>query len=199
MRPNKAQCRWSADDVFPARYSAPLLFRTRGAPVIPGSVNEQLRQYRKRHYSGHVLALVDGIQYQQHTGQQLPPEDDMTVSLFAGTKDIALAHAGPWLVDPNKSRGHLADLGELEQARPGVIWLVTSEQIERLAEKLRPHLNTELPNRRSALLRFWDPRVLHALNAVCQDKTGRELFRTAAAWQYLHEGQRFTINDNETY
>jgi hypothetical protein len=169
--------------------------------MIPASVNEQLRQYRKRHYSGHVLALVDGIQYQQHTGQQLSPEDDMTVSLFAGTKDIALAHAGPWLIDPKTARDRVADLGELEQARPGVIWLITSESLERQAAKLRPHLNTRLPTGRSALLRFWDPRVLHALNAVCQDRSGREreLFRTAAAWQYLNEGQRFTINDNGIY
>jgi hypothetical protein len=167
--------------------------------MIPASVNEALRNYRRRHYGGHVFALVDGLQYQQHTGQQLTPEDDMTVSLFAGTKDIALAHAGPWLVDPKAARDRLADLGELEQARPGVIWLITSEPIERLAEKLRPHLNISMPNRRSALLRFWDPRVLHALDAVCQDKAGRELFRTAQAWQYLHEGQRHTINDNETH
>jgi hypothetical protein len=167
--------------------------------MISASVNEELRKYRTRHYSGHVLALVDGIQYEQHTGQQLTPEDDMTVSLFAGTKEIALAHAGPWVVDPKKARDHLADLGELEQARPGVIWLITSEHIERIAEKLRPHLNMRTPNGLSALLRFWDPRVLHALNAICQDKSERDLFRIAEAWQYIHEGQRHTINDNETH
>ncbi|PVX81824.1 DUF4123 domain-containing protein [Paraburkholderia unamae] len=166
--------------------------------MIPGSVNEQLRQYRKRHYGGHVLALVDGIQYQQHTGQQLTPEDDMTVSLFAGTKDIALAHAGPWLVDPNKSRGHLADLGELEQARPGVIWLITSHGIEAQAEKLRPHLKVSLPDGSYALLRFWDPRIIHALNDAYQTPDDRELFRTAFEWQYLYEGQRRHVTDHET-
>jgi hypothetical protein len=167
--------------------------------MIPASVAAQLREYRKRHYSGHVLALVDGLQYQHQTGQRLTPEDDMVVSLFAGTKDIALAHAGPWLVDPKKARDRVADLSELEQARPGVIWLITSESLERQAEKLRPHLNTRLPTGRSALLRFWDPRVLHALNPACQDKTGRELFSTAEVWQYFNEGQRFTINDNATH
>ncbi|WP_027212084.1 DUF4123 domain-containing protein [Burkholderia sp. WSM2232] len=164
--------------------------------MIPASVATQLREYRKRHYSGHVLALVDGLQYQQHTGQQLTPEDDTVVSLFAGTKDIALAHAGPWLVDPKSARGCVADLGELEQARPGVIWLITSHSLARQAERFRPHLNTRLSTGRSALLRFWDPRVLHALDAVCKDK--RELFRTAYEWQYLNEGQRFTINDHAT-
>jgi len=167
--------------------------------MIPTSVAAQLREYRKRHYSGHVLALVDGLQYQQQTGQQLAPEDDMTVSLFAGTKDIALAHAGPWLVDPKQTRDRVADLGELEQSRPAVIWLISSESLERQAEKLRPHLNIRLPVGRSALPRFWDPRVLHALNAACQDKTWRALFRTAEAWQYFNEGQRFTINDDATH
>ncbi|MBW0447579.1 DUF4123 domain-containing protein [bacterium M00.F.Ca.ET.228.01.1.1] len=166
--------------------------------MIPASVAAQLREYRKHHYSGHVLALVDGLQYQQHTGQQLTPEDDVVVSLFAGTKDIALAHAGPWLVDPKSARGRVADLGELEQARPGVIWLITSHSLARQAERLRPHLNTRLSTGRSALLRFWDPRVLHALDAVCKDKRGRELFRSAYEWQYLNEGQRFTINDHAT-
>ena len=167
--------------------------------MISASINEQFPQYGERHFSGHVLALVDGIHYQQHTGQQLAPENDRTVSLFAGTNDIALAHAGPWLVDPETSRDHLADLRKLEQARPAVIWLITSESLERQAAKLRPHLNTRLPKGRSALLRFWDPRVFHALNAVCQGKSERELFRAADAWHYLNEGRRFTINENGIY
>jgi hypothetical protein len=167
--------------------------------MIPTPVAEQLREYRTPHYGDHVLALVDGLQYQQQTGQQLTPEDDMVVSLFAGTKEIALAHAGPWLVDPKTARDRVADLGELEQARPGVIWLITSASLERQAEKLRPHLNARLPTGRSAILRFWDPRVLHALNAACRGRGDRELFRTAEAWQYLNEGQRFTINDNATH
>ncbi|MGF6380148.1 hypothetical protein OKW31_003061 [Paraburkholderia atlantica] len=111
--------------------------------MIPVSVNEQLRQYGERHYGGHVLALVDGIHYQQHTGQQLTPETDRTVSLFAGTNDMALAHAGPWLVDPDTARDFLAALRELEQVRPGVIWLTTSESLERQAAKLRA---PEYPN-----------------------------------------------------
>lgn len=165
--------------------------------MIPASVNEQLRKCRLRHYNSHVLALVDGIQYQQHTSHQLEPVDDIAVSLFAGTEDIALAHAGPWLVDPKKARESIADLGELEQARPGVIWLITSENIERQAAKLRPYLDIELPNGKSALLRFWDPRILHALNEAYRGKAERALFRTAHGWQYLNEGQRFNVNDND--
>jgi hypothetical protein len=167
--------------------------------MIPASVNEALRKYRMRHYGGHVLALVDGVQYEQHTGQQLTHEDDMAVSLFAGTEDIALAHAGPWLVDPKAARNRLADLSDLEQKRPGVVWLITSEPIGRTAEKLRPHLNTRTESGRSALLRFWDPRVLHALDAVSQDKAERHFFKAVGAWLYVHEGQRITINDNGIY
>ncbi|MGF6481006.1 DUF4123 domain-containing protein [Paraburkholderia sp. JPY419] len=167
--------------------------------MIPASVNEQLRQYGQWRYSGHVLALVDGIQYQQHTGQQLTAETDRAVSLFAGTHEMALAHAGPWLLDPKMARDFIADLRELEQARPGVIWLSTSESLERQAEKLRPHLHTRIPKGRPALLRFWDPRVLHALDAVCRGKSGRELFRAADTWHYLNEGRRFTIDDNGIY
>jgi hypothetical protein len=167
--------------------------------MIPASVNEELRKYRSRYYVGHVLALVDGVKYEQHAGRQLAPEERVMVSLFAGTEDSALAHAGPWLINPATARDWLADLDELEQATPGVIWLITAEPVEQIAEKLRPHLNIKDSRGRSAMLRFWDPRVFHALNAVCQEKSGRELFGIAEAWQYLHEGQRFTINDNGTF
>ncbi|TDV25357.1 uncharacterized protein DUF4123 [Paraburkholderia caballeronis] len=165
--------------------------------MIPASVNEHFRKYRSRSWAGcYLFALVDGIQYGQHTGRQLEPLDDAAASLFAGTRDIALAHAGPWLVDPQKAGDRIADLGELELARPGVIWLITSEKLERQAARLRPHLNIETPERRSAMLRFWDPRVIHALNGIYLGQDRRALFRTVHEWQYLHNGQRHTINEH---
>ncbi|TDV26692.1 uncharacterized protein DUF4123 [Paraburkholderia caballeronis] len=166
--------------------------------MIPASVNEHFRKYRSRSWAGcYLFALVDGIQYEQHTGRQLESLDDAAVSLFAGTREIALAYAGPWLVDPRKASDRIADLGELELARAGVIWLITSEKLERQAAKLRPYLDIALPNKKSALLRFWDPRVIHGLNEAYRSKEKRALFKTATEWQYLYEEQRFTINDHD--
>ncbi|CAG9234431.1 conserved hypothetical protein [Paraburkholderia tropica] len=166
--------------------------------MIPLPVAEHLHRHAQR-YNGplRALALVDGLQYQQHTGRTLEPRDGIAVSLFAGTKEAALAYAGPWLIDPENSGDHVADLGKLEQVRPGVIWLIVWRDVEEQAARLRPHLNTRLPNGRAALLRFWDPRVIHALNDAYQTADDRELFRTAFEWQYLYEGQRRYITDHE--
>ncbi|KVD29878.1 hypothetical protein WI84_27060 [Burkholderia ubonensis] len=165
--------------------------------MIPVTVVERFRTIPNRRFDAmRIYALVDGLQYQQHTGQQLEPLDDIAVSLFAGTTDIALAHAGPWLVYTKEAQGRVAELDALEAARPGVVWLFASADLEVLAGKLRPHLSVRLPNSQSAMLRFWDPRVLHALNQSLQSKQERALFSAAREWLYLNEGQRLHINAN---
>ncbi|HDR9025060.1 DUF4123 domain-containing protein [Burkholderia vietnamiensis] len=165
--------------------------------MIPVSVVERFRTYPNRHIdSMRIYVLVDGIQYQQQTGQQLETLDGVAVSLFAGTRDIALAHAGPWLVATKEAHGKLADFGDLEAACPGVVWLFSRAGLESLADKLRPHLSVRLSNSRSAMLRFWDPRVLHELNQTLQSKQERALFKAAPEWLYLDEGQRQIINDD---
>ncbi|WP_059930038.1 DUF4123 domain-containing protein [Burkholderia ubonensis] len=165
--------------------------------MIPMTVVERFRTYPNRHFDAmRVYALVDGLQYQQHTGQQLEPIDDIAVSLFAGTTDIALAHAGPWLIYTKDAQGRIAELDALETARPGVVWLFASADLETLAGKMRPHLSVRLSNSKSAMLRFWDPRVLHELNQSLQSKQERALFKTAREWLYLNEGQRRFIDDD---
>ncbi|WP_322064121.1 DUF4123 domain-containing protein [Burkholderia ubonensis] len=165
--------------------------------MIPVTVVERFRTYPNRHFDAmHIYALVDGLQYQQHTGQQLETLDDVAVSLFAGTTDIALAYAGPWLIYTKEAQGRIVELDALETARPGVVWLFASADLEALAGKLRPHLSVRLSNSKSAMLRFWDPRVLHELNQSLQSKQERALFKTAREWLYLDEGQRRFINDD---
>ncbi|KVD36986.1 hypothetical protein WI84_15060 [Burkholderia ubonensis] len=165
--------------------------------MIPVTVVERFRTYPNRRFDAmRVYALVDGLQYQQHTGQQLEPLDNVVVSLFAGTTDIALAHAGPWLIDTKGAQSRIAELDALEAVRPGVVWLFASADLETLAGKLRPHLSVRLSNSRSAMLRFWDPRVLHELNQSLQSKQERALFSAAREWLYLDEGQRRLINDD---
>jgi hypothetical protein len=167
--------------------------------MIPIPVAERLDRHAQR-FNGplRALALVDGLQYQQHTGRSLETRESIAEPLLAGTKEAALAHAGPWLIDAANAGDHVADLRELEQGRPSVIWLIVWRDIEEQAARLRPHLNIRLPNGRLALLRFWDPRVIHALNEAYQGGDERELFRTASEWQYLHEGQRRYITDHES-
>jgi hypothetical protein len=167
--------------------------------MFPISVTERLRSHAER-FNGDLraLALVDGVQYPQHTGRSLETIEGVTKSLFASTKETSLAHAGPWLIDPFKAQDSVADLSELELARPGVIWLISWREVGEQAIRLRPHLNTLLPNGRAALMRFWDPRVIHALNEAYQRADERELFRTAFEWQYRYDGKRLYITDHES-
>jgi hypothetical protein len=163
--------------------------------MIPAFVTKSLAKHRRHYYNGlRALALVDGVHYQNHTGRKLESREGLSVSLFAHTKDIALAHAGPWLVDASRAQDCVADLSELEEEQPAVIWLVTQCNIEDQAAKLRPYLSVVAPNRKSALLRFWDPRVIHTLDEIYNSQQERELFKTAVEWLYLHEGQRLSIN-----
>jgi len=163
--------------------------------MIPRSVTDNLKRFLTRQSDAlHIQALVDGLQYEQHTGQSLAPQEGAVVSLFANTEDAALAHAGPWLINPERVT-HIVDLSELEQTRPSVIWLITWRDIAEQAEKLRPYLSIETPDFRLALLRFWDPRVFSSLYETFQNEKERKLFKTAFEWQYLHEGQRRYIND----
>jgi len=61
-------------------------------------VLERLKQLQQHHSALCLYALVDGVQYETRRQARLM-QDATRHSLFTGTPDAALAHAGPWLVD----------------------------------------------------------------------------------------------------
>lgn len=63
----------------------------------------------------------------------------------------------------------------LEHAAPAVTWLIAPQTIAGLAQLLQLNLDTALPDGRTALLRFWDPRVLISL-AELLEPGQREFF-----------------------
>jgi hypothetical protein len=114
--------------------------------------------------------------------------------LFADTPDAALAHAGPWLIDTGQVDGALVDaLATLEQAAPAVTWLITPQTLEGLAQLLQLNLDTALPDGRTALVRFWDPRVLVILAEVLEAGQREMFFGHIHEWHLLHRGQRTWI------
>ena len=154
---------------------------------------ERLAQLHQTMSALRLYALVDGAQYRARVGEPLAAEEGF-YSLFAGTADAPLAHAGPWLVDAAQASDALIDaLAELEQVSPAVTWLIAPQDLEGLAQLLQLQLDVELPDGRTALLRFWDPRVLVTLAEVLDSVQRDAFFAHIHEWHLLHKGQRAWI------
>jgi Domain of unknown function (DUF4123) len=167
----------------------------RGALVIPPQLAERLERLRTSTPGLRAYALVDGLQYDQYFGHPLKRRWGAVAALFAGTEDEPLADAGPWVIDLAAHEATIiSPLGELEAARPGVMWLFTNQDIESLVVTLQSKLNSRLPDGKVALLRFWDPRVFVPLfNAL--DAAGRQAyFGDITEWHGLKNGKRFHVS-----
>ncbi|WP_265919677.1 DUF4123 domain-containing protein [Cupriavidus nantongensis] len=141
-----------------------------------------------------LYVLVDAALYQQHRERQLEHVPSVVAALFSGTADEALAHAGPWLVDATQvTEAVLRDLISLETTAPAVTWLFAEADLTGLSQLLQLRLDIKLPDGRTALLRFWDPRVLAALFRLMESDQRAEFFGHIHEWHFLDEGIRVWI------
>lgn len=154
------------------------------------NVIERFQALRQHQEMLNLYALVDGFQYEQHTGQRIQHRRGINRPIFNGTEDEPLAHAGPWLIDVTRADGEVSQLLELEQALPSVSWLITSIDIEGLSQLLQLKLDTELPDGRKALLRFYDPRTLGNLYHTMDAAQRTEFFHLVEEWHFIYNGQR---------
>ena len=156
-------------------------------------VIDRLAQLHPRYPTLRLYGLVDGLQYETHRGERLEDRHGFA-SLFHGTPDSALAHAGPWLVDVNEAGDTVtADLAHLERQVPSVTWLISETDLHGLAQLLQLQLDARLPDGRIALVRFWDPRVLSELVNVLSPKQRETFFAHIHEWHLLRNGERVHI------
>ncbi|WP_197386887.1 DUF4123 domain-containing protein [Ralstonia pseudosolanacearum] len=156
-------------------------------------VAERLAQLRTRNPALRLYGLVDGLQYETHRRERLDDRRGFA-SLFHGTSDSALAHAGPWLVDVEAvGDGVTADLARLEREAPSVTWLISEADQHGLAQLLQLQLDARLPDGRIALVRFWDPRVLAELVIVLNPGQRETFFAHIHEWHLLRNGERVHI------
>ena len=156
-------------------------------------VAERLAQLRTRNPALRLYGLVDGLQYETRRGERLDDRNGFA-SLFHGTPDSALAHAGPWLVDVETvGDGVTADLARLERETPSVTWLISEADQHGLAQLLQLQLDARLPDGRIALVRFWDPRVLAELVNVLNQEQRETFFAHIHEWHLLRNGERVHI------
>lgn len=153
-------------------------------------VSDRLQYLRQEHVGLSLYGLLDGAQYHEQTGKRFSPRLGAT-ALFAGTADAALAFAGPWLIDAETAIPELIEeLVGFERKADGVSWLIAHQDLNGLAQMLRLHLETELPDGRRALLRFWDPRILASLVKIFTPEQRREFFGHIFEWHLLLDREK---------
>ena len=134
-------------------------------------------------------SLVDGFQYEVHTGVRMRHEANTNSAVFSGTADEPLAHAGPWLIDITKSPVQLEEIEALEQALPSVSWIITHVDLEGLSQLLQLKLDAQLPDGHNVLLRFYDPRVLGNPYLTLDGQQRDEFFHLIDEWHFMYKGQ----------
>ncbi|MDB0528575.1 DUF4123 domain-containing protein [Ralstonia solanacearum] len=160
---------------------------------MASDVIARLETLRTRVPALRLYALIDGAQYQLQVGRPILARHCMA-SLFEGTADAPLAHAGPWLLDVEQADTELVgDLARMETWTPAVSWLIAEADLPGLAELLRQQIEIRLPDNRTALLRFWDPRVLVKLAQVLDAGQLQAFFAGVYEWHMLRDGERVWI------
>lgn len=108
-----------------------------------------------------LYGLVDALLYERASGSPLLERSTSAIALFDGTPDASLVNAGPWLIDFGQTsqvvRQSLFNLGANSE---GTSWLISAYPFDALADELRGRLNARMPDGRTALLRFYDARLI---------------------------------------
>lgn len=158
--------------------------------ALPPDIQQRYTLLKSSRAELALHVLVDGLQYEQCRGEALAP-DTGTIALFDGTGDAPLAHAGPWLVAVEQaSPASVAAMAELEQASPAVSWLISTQPLEALAQHLRERIDVRAPDGRTALLRYWDTRVMVGLSELMSPAQRQDFFIGIEEWHLLDNGRR---------
>ena len=124
-----------------------------------------------------LYALVDALLYARAHSSPALERSAATVALFDGTADASLADAGPWVIDVDQAPIAVRrTLFELAAGAEGVSWLISAYPFRGLAQELRERLDVRMPDGRTALLRFYDARVVG-------DIAGLLSFSQRAEWE----------------
>jgi hypothetical protein len=162
---------------------------------LVGSLMDVIERYDAlRQVRSHLklFALVDGLGYEQLYGDQLQSGYGR-YALFEGAPDAALSAAGPWLVDATQADELRAQLLATQAKAPYVSWLLAEMPAHGLAQLLQLKLDVQLPGGGTALLRFYDPRVLKGLALTLNPSQREDFFGRIVEWHFMCDGQPYRI------
>ncbi|OTA18713.1 hypothetical protein Xbed_03066 [Xenorhabdus beddingii] len=129
-------------------------------------LQQKWHEYRENHPDMKQYALVSGLQYERYFDEEITYLAGTNNPLFRQYPDAQIAFAGPWLFDMAYAKAWEEKLAALEQAAPSVSWLHTTMSLDKLTRHLESYLNVQLETGETALLRFYDPRILHQLRDI---------------------------------
>ncbi|UKE72941.1 DUF4123 domain-containing protein [Xanthomonas graminis] len=105
-------------------------------------------------------------------------------ALFQGQPEAKHAHAGPWLVQVDHSNALHGWLNALDgTCAPCVTHLAASDGFEAVFTHLQSLLHMKLSDGSSALLRFYDPRVMGQLQKVLTEEQFCSIIAPFTEWR----------------
>lgn len=135
-----------------------------------------------------LFALVDGLAYADRASA--PARSQAVAALFDRTADASLADAGPWLIDYELAGSAVQTrLAMLAAEHGGVSWLISAHGIASLADELRLRLDARLPDGRTALLRFYDARIMPDIAAMMSTLQRMQFFVVTFDWLVEVDGR----------
>jgi|AGFS01.1.fsa_nt_gi hypothetical protein len=146
-----------------------------------------------------LFALVDGLQYERHFGDEIQHEQGVAEPFFNSWPDSRLAFAGPWLFRLNNSVGHRDKLKQLAETLPSVSWIISSESFENLIIHFNSFLNLQLPDSRCALFRFYDPRILAEIEFLLGENYYVQLINPTREWFFQVGGEMIDMKGKASY
>ncbi|MFX1733924.1 DUF4123 domain-containing protein [Paraburkholderia sp. A1RI_3L] len=139
-----------------------------------------------------LYALVDALLYGRGEPVERPAG---TIALFDGTPDASLADAGPWLINfAEASHGVRQRLFSMGREAEGVSWLISAYPFLGLADELRERLNVRMPDGRTALLRFYDARLVADIADLLSFSQRAEFFVSTFDWLVQINGELTRIH-----
>lgn len=146
-----------------------------------------------------LFALVDGLQYERHFGNEIRHEEGVAEPFLNSWPDSRLAFAGPWLFRLNNSVSNRDKLKQLAEVFPSVSWIISSESLESLIDYFRSFLNLQLPDGRSALFRFYDPRILAEIEFLLDETHYMQLINRTKEWFFQVDGGMIDMKSKASY
>ncbi|MDN8011624.1 DUF4123 domain-containing protein [Burkholderia multivorans] len=139
-----------------------------------------------------LFALADGLLYSELSGSAPVRSTESAMALLDGTPDASLADAGPWLFDYERADSATRDvLTRLAQGEFGVNWIISAYQSRQLAGELRDRLDATLPDGRTAMLRYYDARVMRYFAPALTSTERTMFFSPTFDWLLEIDGHLF--------
>lgn len=142
-----------------------------------------------------LYALVDALLYARASNDSPLERSAACVALFDQTPDASLADAGPWLVDLNAAPAAMEHtLRRLAGGAEGVSWLISAYPLPSLSQELRDRLDVRIPGGRTALLRFYDARIIGDIASMLSFTQRMEFFVPTFDWLAEINGELIRVH-----